>query len=204
MAEGAAQGAAPVRRTQSERRAATESKLIEATVEALIEVGYYRTSVKEICSRAGVSHGGLFGRFASRLDLIVAAAVRVGERQVEHFAERYAKRNPRADRIETFVRLVRDTTRLSENAVWLELLSAARTDDELRVRLAPEATRYYEHIFRQVHHLDIARDFDKDDLDRRVARLLHAFDGEAIAATVTPDAEREEQFLRDQIAVFRQ
>ena len=45
------------RRTQAERTAETRSKLIEATVECLIDHGYSGTTTLAVCRRAGVSHG---------------------------------------------------------------------------------------------------------------------------------------------------
>ena len=63
------------RRTQGERSAATVAKLIQATIEAIVEVGYAGASTREICDRAGISQGGLFRHFPTRRDLIVATLV---------------------------------------------------------------------------------------------------------------------------------
>ncbi|MDQ3403638.1 MAG: TetR/AcrR family transcriptional regulator, partial [Actinomycetota bacterium] len=42
----------PPRRTQRERREATIGKLVNATIDAISDVGYARASVQEICGRA--------------------------------------------------------------------------------------------------------------------------------------------------------
>ena len=63
-----------VRRTQAERREATIGKLVEATIGCLAELGYSGTSTGAICKRAGVSQGGMFRHFGTRLELIAAAA----------------------------------------------------------------------------------------------------------------------------------
>ena len=49
----------PERRSQNERTAATIARLLEATMTAIVELGYSRATVREICARAGVSQGGL-------------------------------------------------------------------------------------------------------------------------------------------------
>ncbi|HEX8953487.1 MAG TPA: helix-turn-helix domain-containing protein, partial [Polyangia bacterium] len=60
------------RRTQGERKESTMRKLVDAATEAIIDVGYAEASVQEVCTRAGVSTGGLFRHFASREALMVA------------------------------------------------------------------------------------------------------------------------------------
>ncbi|MGW0249584.1 helix-turn-helix domain-containing protein, partial [Nocardia goodfellowii] len=62
------------RRTQAERSATTIAKLVDATIEAIEQVGYHSTSLGEISSRAGVSKAAIFRHFDSRMDLVVAAA----------------------------------------------------------------------------------------------------------------------------------
>src|SRR5680860_399919 len=74
------------RRTQQERRDATMAKLLDGTIAALAEVGYARTTIKEICDRAGVSQGALFRYFDSRAALMAATAAEVGNRQFAAFA----------------------------------------------------------------------------------------------------------------------
>ncbi len=59
-------------RTQKERAEAATSALIEATISALSEVGYSRTSTQEIVRRAGCTTGTLQHHFASKSDLYLA------------------------------------------------------------------------------------------------------------------------------------
>lgn len=48
-----------VRRTQAERSAQTQARLIDATIRCLIERGYSGTTTTAVCERAEVSHGSL-------------------------------------------------------------------------------------------------------------------------------------------------
>jgi AcrR family transcriptional regulator len=58
------------RRTQAERRADSEQRLIQAAVELIVEQGLENTSLAEIGRRAGASHAAVNHRFGSKDDLV--------------------------------------------------------------------------------------------------------------------------------------
>src|SRR5262245_44054902 len=60
-------------RTQAERSEHTRVQLFEATIACLLEVGYARTSVNEICRRAGLSRGAQQHHFATKAELMAHA-----------------------------------------------------------------------------------------------------------------------------------
>ncbi|WP_029920910.1 TetR/AcrR family transcriptional regulator [Nevskia soli] len=127
-----------VRRTQQERREATVRKLLDAATEALIEVGYTNTSVQEICKRAGVSHGGLFRHFSSRIELLIRVADHVGDGLLALYRrdfERLRKSTP--DELVLALKLLRTNTQSHLHQAWFELLMAARTDRVLHDALVP-------------------------------------------------------------------
>lgn len=188
------------RRTQAERREATIAAVVDATVEALGEVGYARTTTNEIARRAGISQGGLFRHFESRLDVIVAAADAVRARQFVDFRAGLAA-------LEEFdvaavVRLLRRATRAPVNAAWYELLVAARTDDDLRVRLVPMAERFHREIVELGRALPIAATMPTDDLDTIVLGIVHMLDGEALVATVHPHPEQEDRRVEQLVRIL--
>ena len=134
-------------RTQQERREATIGRILDATVAALGEVGYTATTIAEVCSRSGVSSGGVFRHFPTRLDLMVAAADEVRKRQFEKYREGLARLgviDRSYESVLASLQLVRSACRAPINAAWYELLGAARTDPALRERLEPLAARYVE------------------------------------------------------------
>ena len=47
------------RRSQAERRAATMSRVLAATIDCLVDQGYAKTSTRDIAGRAGVTLGAL-------------------------------------------------------------------------------------------------------------------------------------------------
>jgi len=65
------------RRTQDERSAETQRRLIEATIAIICERGYANLTTPEIAARAGVSRGALQHHFRTRYDLLVAVSDRL-------------------------------------------------------------------------------------------------------------------------------
>jgi len=182
------------RRTQQQRREATITKLLDATVDALGEVGYARTTVQEICTRADVSQGGLFRHFPTRLDLVIAAADEVRARQFEAFSKGLA--NVGSDSLAACLRLVREACRAPMNAAWYELLIASRHDAELRERLAPLAARYHAEIAEFARAQAAELPLPPESVDTVIFTIVHLFDGEALAAAVHPQPEQEDLRLR--------
>ncbi len=124
----------PQRRSQVERTAATIARLLDATIAAIVEIGYSRATVREICTRAGVSQGGLFRHFPTRKDLLVATLAELHDRQIAAMPEVAAEADPHAA-----IARMRDVINAPDTTVWLELCVAARTDAELARRPPPVA-----------------------------------------------------------------
>lgn len=183
---------APTRRTQAERKGATIAKLVEATIEAIEEVGYHRASIGEICARAGVSKGGLFRHFESRLELVVTAAEEVGKRHMATFRDLTAAATLRTPT--ELVHYARSAIRHETNVVWFELLVAARTEPELRERLHPVARALMDDVEQAAIE---AMDPSIPEADTRLVTtsLIHMFDGESIFRHTYPRPDLEQRRL---------
>ncbi|WP_344414811.1 TetR/AcrR family transcriptional regulator [Amycolatopsis minnesotensis] len=190
---GRADSSAPRRRTQRERRETTIKRLIDATIAAIAEVGYANTSLGVICERSGVSRGGLFRHFDSRLDLMVATAAEVGERHIAQIRRRLSELRDPA--LIDALRLMRDRHRARENVVWFELMVAARTDPDLRARLSETGRRFFAEVVEASRLVPGTELFPAEDLDMLVTTLEHTFDGEAIRREIAPDPVAEERRL---------
>lgn len=164
--------------------------VVDATVEALGEIGYARTTTAEIARRAGVSQGGLFRHFGSRLDVVLAAAERIRARQLVDFADGLGALEEVA--LDDVVRRLRQATRAPINAAWYELVVAARSDADLREVLAPMAARYHAEILELGRALPIAASLPAAELDVIVMSVVHLLDGEALMASVHPQPEQED------------
>jgi AcrR family transcriptional regulator len=97
--------AARQRRTQEERSAETRARLVDATLDLLVERGYALATTTDIARRAGVTRGALNHHFSSKDDLVVhsvshilrewigeirqvAELVRAGNLSLSEFVER--------------------------------------------------------------------------------------------------------------------
>ena len=121
-----------LRRSQEERSTETRSKLLKATIDLLIEVGYARLSTNDVAARAGLSRGAQVHHFPLKADLVRAA--------VEDLANRYsAFLLSKMDQLPEG----RTGTRIALNTLWeiyssplhdayLELRVAGRTDADVR------------------------------------------------------------------------
>jgi AcrR family transcriptional regulator len=184
----------PQRRTQADRREGTIRKLLDATAEALIEVGYAGASVQEICGRAGVSHGGLFRHFKTREELMVAAAADVGQRILAAYRDHFLALRAQEEPLRLAMRLLRQTMRSPLNQAWYELANAARTNPNLKKAVAPLARRYYSDV------AQLARDILPetaqalgDNFEAFVSMVLAVFDGEQVHRSLLGTIDAEEQ-----------
>jgi AcrR family transcriptional regulator len=175
---------ATVRRTQVERREQTIGRIVDATIGALCELGYTRTSVTEIGVRSGVSQGGIFRHFSTRLDIVVAAAQEVAQRQLGTFSALLADTD---GSLRAILELTRAATRAPINAAWHELLSAARTDAQLRTRMSALIAGYYDQIIELARAQPALAAVPTELLRPLVLTVIHAFDGEALATVVHPE-----------------
>lgn len=189
------------RRTQKERREETIGRILDATIASLAERGYTSTTIGEVCRRSGVSSGGVFRHFPTRLDLMVAAAEEVSDRQFANFRaglevlgrlEERSGADTTIDVVRTCLLLLRKACRAPMNAAWYELLGAARTDPALRGHLAPMAARYHAQIAEFGRSLPVADRLPPTQFDMVLFSLVHMFDGEAVSSTVHPQPELDD------------
>src|SRR5438067_2249496 len=132
------------RRSNAERSAATQVRLLDATIECLVERGWAGTSTTEIVRRAGVSRGAQVHHYPSKEDLVFAAVEYLVERRTREFEATFAnlpadRRTPAAA-----MRVLYDQCFRSTYEPWLELAVAARTDPALHERFVQFETRFFE------------------------------------------------------------
>jgi AcrR family transcriptional regulator len=137
-----------VRRTQAERTAATRSRVLDATVDSLVEDGYAATTISRIQERAGVARGTLLHHFPTRAALLVAVVEDIAARRLD-VLDGQAELGPSGDWHEAIDLIWRDLQSPSFLAA-LELWVAARTDPDLRAALAPVERTVFEAVHRAV------------------------------------------------------
>jgi AcrR family transcriptional regulator len=119
-------------RTQEERRARTKARLLDATVECLVELGWSGTSTTEVAGRAGVSRGAQQHHYPTKMVLVAAAMEHLLERQRLAYEQAYAILPPERRNVEGALDLLWNVFRQPAALALLELAVAARTDDELK------------------------------------------------------------------------
>jgi AcrR family transcriptional regulator len=160
-----------------------QTRLVDATITALIEEGYARTTASEVCARAGVTRGALHHHFASLSALYAAALERLyGDLTAGHAP------SPVRDRaaLPALVRRMADVTQRREFKAIIEIWLAARNDPELRVEVAPAIERLSE-IFDPAANPALARRIGASPKAAAFyALVLEATIGMALGRAVSP------------------
>lgn len=177
-------------RTQQQRRDETRRALLDAAVEALIEVGFARTTTLEVQRRANASRGALLHHFPSKTELLVAA--------VDHLAEMRAAElrllsaelpaEGKGSRTDAVLDLLWQCFSGTFFQVAMELRTAARTDRELKPVLVAAERALRDRIVAQARKLfgkDVA---DHPGLERAIDFTLQFMIGSAMTAVLHEDA----------------
>ncbi|CNW49763.1 TetR family transcriptional regulator [Mycobacterium tuberculosis] len=180
-------------RTQQQRREETVARLLQASIDTIIEVGYARASAAVITKRAGVSVGALFRHFETMGDFMAATAYEVLRRQLETFTKQVAEIPADRPALPAALTILRDITAGSTNAVLYELMVAARTDEKLKETLQNVLGQYSAKIHDAARALPGAESFPEETFPVIVALMPTVFDGAAIVRGVLPQPELEEQ-----------
>lgn len=180
-------------RTQQQRREETVARLLQASIDTIIEVGYARASAAVITKRAGVSVGALFRHFETMGDFMAATAYEVLRRQLETFTKQVAEIPADRPALPAALTILRDITAGSTNVVLYELMVAARTDEKLKETLQNVLGQYSAKIHDAARALPGAESFPEETFPVIVALMTNVFDGAAIVRGVLPQPELEEQ-----------
>jgi AcrR family transcriptional regulator len=176
-------------RTQQERREQTVGRLLEASIGTIIDVGYAKASAAVITKRAGVSVGALFRHFETMGDFMAATASEVLRRQLEAFTKRVAEIPADQPALQAALAILRDITSGPTNAVFYELVIAARTDEKLRATMQHELAQYAAKIHDAARALPGAEGFPEETFPVVVALMRNVFDGAAVVEGVLPQPE---------------
>ena len=182
-------------RTQQQRREDTIARLLDASIETIIEVGYARASAKMIARRAEVSDGALFRHFPTMGDFMAATAYEAGRRQLEAAAKRIADIGAEKPTLEDVLTIMRDLTINSTNTVLYELAVAARTDEKLQQALRGVMEVYLMKIYEEARTAlaDDVEALGEDHFAAQLALVVNTFDGAAVFRHVLTHPHIEEQ-----------
>lgn len=139
----AARRAEPGRRTQAERSASTQERLLDATVACIVDLGLKQTSTTEICRRAGVSRGAQLHHFPTKAGLVAAAVEHLVARRHDQFRAEHARLLDGPPSVAAAVEALWTIYSGPTLHAWQELTVAARTDPELRQLMVAVNERFF-------------------------------------------------------------
>ncbi|MCU1678649.1 MAG: betI 15 [Frankiales bacterium] len=182
--------ATPVRRTQEERTAETRGKLLDATIQSVLDVGYAATTTRRVTELAGVSQGAQTHHFPYRVDLVGAAVERLAEQRIAEAAEK-ARGLPQAQEARggALLDLLWQDFSSPVFTIFVKLWIAAADDPDLHARLVPVEREVRGRI------LELAAEFGGDLMkvpgwEGRLTLALSAMRGLALTQAFEPRAKR--------------
>ena len=126
-----------MRRSQQQRRDDTQRRLLEATLQCLVSLGYARSTTTEIVRAAGVSQGALFKYYPTKAALMSAAVAYLFEDLVRGYRSDFETLPKGKDVVERGFELLWRIYTGPRLTAAFELYLAARTDRELSEQLWP-------------------------------------------------------------------
>ena len=179
---------------QEERTRAMRARLLEATVDCLVERGFAHTSTTLVSERAGVSRGAQLHHFPTKNDLVVAAVGHLTEVRGEELAAAAERLPTGKRRTRAVLQMLADHFTGPVFTAALELWVAARTDAALLAAVAPLEQK----VGRDTHRLTVellGADESRPGVRELVQATLDLVRGLGLANTISDDARRRSRIL---------
>ena len=179
---------------QEERTRAMRARLLEATVELLVERGYAGTSTTLVSERAGVSRGAQLHHFPTKQDLVVAAVQHLTEVRGAELAAAAESLPTGAQRTRAVLQMLGDHFTSPVFTAALELWVAARTDPALLAEVEPLEQK----VGRETHRMTVdllGADESRPGVRELVQATLDLVRGLGLANTISDDRRRRTRIL---------
>jgi AcrR family transcriptional regulator len=179
---------------QEERTRAMRQRLLEATVDCLVEHGWSGTSTTLVSQRAGVSRGAQLHHFPTKNDLVLAAVEHLTDVRGAELATAAESLPGGKARTRAVLDMLADHFASPVFVAALELWVAARTDEGLRAAVAPLEQR----VGRETHRLTVRLlgvDEKQPGARELVQGTLDLVRGLGLANTISDDRARRRRIL---------
>lgn len=171
----------PARRRQADRSELMRRKLIDATIEALVDVGYSKTTAVEVCRRAEVTRGALFHHFDSLAALLATTMSDIYDRNFLADGDATG-----IESIDEWIDTVWAKLKRPEFKAVIEIWLAARNEPEMTGVLLPAIAKYAE-IFSISRNRKLKRRMESSKQVRSFYRLsCETMIGLALGRATTP------------------
>ncbi|ORB60360.1 hypothetical protein BST43_02065 [Mycobacteroides saopaulense] len=176
--------------SQVDRRQATMKRLLDATIESILDIGYAATTVRSVADRAGVSLGARSHFFPRRIDMVIAALDQL-------CADRLAAARASVDgmptgeegRLQHLLDLMWHDYTSRNFVVGIKLWVAAADDPELRTHLVT-STQALNASLQELYAYSIDADLLRiPDLLSRITMVHHLLSGYAFNHAFAPDEQ---------------
>ncbi|GAA3672025.1 TetR family transcriptional regulator [Nocardioides ginsengisoli] len=171
-------------------------RLMDATVELLVERGFGGTTTTLVSERAGVSRGAQLHHFPTKNDLVVAAVSHLTAIRGSDLEAAVARLPQGQGRTEAVVQMLGEHFASPVFTAALELWVAARTDPSLHEAVGPLEQR----VGRETHRLTIELlgvDESQPGVRELVQATLDLVRGLGLANTLGDDARRRRRILTE-------
>lgn len=180
--------------TQAQRRARTRAALLDATIDCLVERGYARSSMQEICARAGVSKGAVQHHFADKARLMAAAVEHLATKLQQRCAPGLDRLPPGPERIAAAIDALWEAYSGTLATAAMELWIAARRDPDLRAAMRPVDRALGHSTLRRLAELSA---LPPEKLEPLYWLTVNLTRGLALDAELGGDPERRAQLLEE-------
>ncbi|HEY0696477.1 MAG TPA: TetR/AcrR family transcriptional regulator [Micromonospora sp.] len=186
--------AASSRTPQQDRSRATQARLLEATVDCLVERGWSGTTTTVVASRAGVSRGAQLHHYPTKAALVMAAVEHLAERRATEIRAEAAALPAGPGRLDRVIDMLAAAFTGPLFVAGLELWVAGRTDPELRDALVPLEARVGREIYRLTVEL-LGADERAPGVRESVQATLELLRGLGVANLLSDDSTRRAALL---------
>ncbi len=126
----------PVRRSQEQRSAQMRARLLDATIECLVEYGYAGTTSPRIAEKSGVTRGAQVHHFGSKNEMVLAAINHLAAKRAEAAIREVGRISADTDPLTAVLDLIWDIHDGPIFSATVELWVASRTDPLLAKEMA--------------------------------------------------------------------
>lgn len=130
------------RQTQEERSRHTRRRVMQATIECILQKGIRATSTVDVARQAGVSRGALVHQFPSKESLMQAALEDLLNREVDSVRDMATRVQAGELDFDTLLKALHEHFKGDLYMVTLEYLTTARTDPAIMEVLVPLAAKF--------------------------------------------------------------
>jgi AcrR family transcriptional regulator len=179
----------PRRRTQEQRSSEMRVRLLDATIDCLVEFGYAGTTTPRVAERAGVTRGAQVHHFKSKTDLVVAAISHLAQRRTEAAMQELGRARSGGDPVGAMLESLWTLHQGPLFVAAIELWVAGRTDPVLAAEMEK-----VEPFVNNAVLLSVAQAVP-DEVQRKEVRdfvytAMDVLRGILVTGFVSPDPER--------------